>query len=599
MTNPNPTNPIPQRLQALRAAMREHGLTHYLVPSADEHVNEYLPLWRARREFASGFTGSAGDALVGLEDAWLFTDGRYHLQAERELAGSTYELSKVGAAGHDSLAERLRVLPAGARVGVDPMVLPIATAQAYRAVLGRVGGELVGVRGNLIDPLWSDRPAPATSELVPVDLAWVGRSCAEKLAALREDLAAAGADATVVVKLDQIAWLTNLRSRDDVPFNPVFEAYAFVDGEALHLFLHGGERRLPAAARRDLPGLAVHEHGDFLTFLTALDRERRVLLDPSGTTLGVQEALAANPRVALVEARSPIEDAKARKNEVEQESMRRANRRASGAKARALAWLRAELAAGRRVTERRFRERIEELYEGLEDFWGLSFNTISATGANGAVMHYGEAADVPLEPGQLFLIDSGSQVGGGTTDDTRTVAVGEPTAEQRRLYTLVLKSHVASASAVFPSGVPGTALDSITRGPLWREGLNFDHGTGHGVGCFLNVHEGPFALAERERKPFATNPLLPGMVTSIEPGYYRPGWGGIRLENLYLVVEDHVDDTGKAWLRFEPLTFIPFDRRLIDDELLDERERDWLEGYERRCREELAKELEPAEVAGL
>ncbi len=592
---------IPERLEALRGALRADGLTHYVVPSSDEHLNEYLPDWRQRRPWITGFDGSAGDALVGLEDAWLFTDGRYHLQAERQLAGSGVSLSKVGAPGHPTLVEHLRAAAraAGGRivVGCDPMILAVGAGRALEDALRAEGAELRPVSPNLIDPLWDDRPAPATSELVAPPLEWVGPSSAEKLAAVRAELERLGANALPVVKLDQLAWLLNLRSKDDVDFNPVFEGYAWVDGDAVHLFVHGGGARVPAAA--DVPGLAVHAYDEFPGFLAALPAGTRALVDPSGVTLGVLQALQARDGVAVVEGASPVEQHKAHKSEVEVESMRRANRRASAAKVRALRWLDERLAAGERVTERAFQERIEADYRALPDYWGLSFNTISAAGANGAIMHYGSADETPLEPGKLFLIDSGAQVAGGTTDDTRTVAVGEPTDEQRRLYTLVLKCHAAGATATFPAGTPGTAIDALTRSPLWREGLNYDHGTGHGVGCFLNVHEGPFALSERERKPYAVHPLQAGMVTSIEPGYYLPGWGGIRLENLYLIVEDRVDDLGVQWLRFEPLTFIPFDERLIDRDMLDAREAAWLDEYTARVREELAQELAPDEAAAL
>lgn len=594
---------IPSRLDALRAAMREHGLTHYVVPSSDEHLNEYLPDWRMRRPWITGFDGSAGDAVIGLEEAWLFTDGRYHLQAEQQLAGTGVQLSKVGAPGHPTLIEYLRraARAAGGQVavGCDPMILAVGAGRALDEALRAEGAALLSVSPNLIDPLWTDRPAPARTPLVAAPLEWVAPAAADKLTTLRKDLEKLGANAIPVVKLDQLAWLLNLRSKDDVPFNPVFEGYAWVDADSVQLFLHGGEARVPASVAVSIPNLSVHAYEEFAGFLERLPAGTRAVADPSSTTLGVLQALEARDGVAVVDAPSPVESAKALKSKAEIESMRRANRRASAAKVRALQWLDGQLAAGAAVTERAFQERIEADYRALPDYWGLSFNTISAAGPNGAIMHYGSADETPLESGKLFLIDSGAQVGGGTTDDTRTVAVGEPTAEQRRLYTLVLKCHASGAMATFPAGTAGTAIDTLTRAPLWRESLNYDHGTGHGVGCFLNVHEGPFALAERERKPYAVHPLHAGMVTSIEPGYYLPGWGGIRLENLYLIAEDRVDDLGVQWLRFEPLTFIPFDERLIDRDLLDARETAWLDEYTNRVREELAQELAPEEAAAL
>lgn len=594
---------IPDRLQGLRAAMQQHGLSHYLIPSSDEHINEYLPPWGERRPFISGFTGSAGDALVGLEDAWLFTDGRYHLQASLELQGSTFQLSKVGAPGHPSLPEYLQQLARRSdsplRVGYDPMVLPVGAAESMQQLLEAEGASFVAVVPNLVDALWNERPTPPITQLVPVNLDWVGLSVARKLENLRKALAAQQANAHVVVKLDQLAWLLNLRSKEDIPFNPVFEGYGYVDQDSVHLFLHGGEQRLPASIRADIPGLVCHTHGEFLNFLNGLEANTAVSLDPSCTTMGVKKALIDNPQVKVIQQSSPIETAKACKTESERLSMKRANLRASAVKTRALQWVKSELQAGQPVTERRFQEHIESLYTEMEDYWGLSFNTISAAGEHGAIMHYGSADDTPLKTGDLFLIDSGTQVGGGTTDDTRTIPIGAPTAEQRRLYTLVLKCHIAAAGMVFPAGTPGTAIDAICRSPIWAAGLNFDHGTGHGVGCFLNVHEGPFALSERERKPYAVAPLHEGMVTSIEPGYYKPGWGGIRLENLYLMVEDRIDENGQQWLRFEPLTFIPFEGGLIDHDALNASEKAWLENYNRRVKEELAKELSAEELAAI
>lgn len=580
-------NAAPQRLEALRAALRARGLTHYFVPSTDEHINEYLPEWGQRRAYLSGFTGSAGDLVVGLADAWLFTDGRYHLQAEAELQGSGIALSKVGRPGEKTVLQYLEGLR-GCVLGYDPMVVSIGAAQALERAARAGGSECRALSPNLVDAVWSGRPQPPCTLLSEVPPRWAGRSTAEKLGDVRAALAAQQADALLVTKLDQLAWLLNLRSKDDVPYNPVFEGHALLTTQALHVFLHGGEHRLPAP----IPQTRVHEYGQFLGFLGALPPGTRVLLDPSGSTMGLKLALEANVTVVL--GPSPVEDAKARKNPGEQETMRVANRRASAAKAAALRWLEQQVAAGRGVSEREFQGEIERRYAETREYWGLSFNTIAATGAHGAIMHYKDADATPLRRGELFIIDSGIQAAGGTTDDTRTTVIGEPSAEQRRLYTRVLQCHIAAASLRFPAGTPGTAVDAVCRGPLWREGLTYDHGTGHGVGSFLNVHEGPFALSESARKPYAVYPLAEGMITSIEPGYYRAGWGGIRLENLYLVVADRRDENGVSWLRFESLTYIPFDERLIDRALLTEDERSWLDDYHARCRIELAKETPEA-----
>jgi Xaa-Pro aminopeptidase len=577
-------NPVAGRIEDLRAAARARGVHDYLVPSTDEHLDEYLPAWRRRREWASGFTGSAGDLLVGESDAWLYADGRYHLQAEAELAGSGIRLMKVGAPGQRSLlsdiAERARSRP-GLRLGVDPMVLPMAAAEAIEAALARHGGTLVRLSGHLVDPLWTDRPEPETSPLIEVPLEWAGLAPGAKLEAVRADLAAARARSLVILKLDQIAWLLNLRSRRDVPFNPVFESYLVLGPDFVELFLREPDRRLPPALRDRIPGLRVRPYAEFERTLSGIPGP--ALIDPLGTTAGVAEALRS-AGVEIATAPSPIELRKAVKNEAEMRAMAEANRRASVAKTRALLWLRRELEAGTIVTERAFRERIEALYAEQPGYFDLSFETIAATGAHGAIVHYGAAGDTPLAEGELFLIDSGAHIAGGTTDDTRTVSVGRAGPEARRLHTLVLKGHIRAARQRIPDGSSGAVLDALARAPLWEAGENYDHGTGHGVGAFLNVHEGPFAISERTRKSVAEQPLRAGYVTSIEPGVYVPGMGGVRLENLYLLRGEGPDAQGRRWLVLEPLTFVPFDSELIEDGLLEPMERAWLADYHARCK---------------
>ncbi|MBI5445401.1 MAG: M24 family metallopeptidase [Deltaproteobacteria bacterium] len=596
-----PASTIPERIEALRASMRQHGVSHYLVPSSDEHLNEYLPAWHQRRPWLSGFTGSAGDLLVGMtaDETWLFTDGRYHLQAERELEGSGIGLQKLGSRGSKSLREVLEGLAGRYReacaVGYDPWVLSLASAEELSRVLEDGGAKLRPLSPPLVDGIWTDRPAPPETPLLVCPPEWTGRTMKEKVDALRASLQRRNADATAVVKLDQIAWLTNLRSTDDIPYNPVFEAYLYVDADRVHLFLHGARVRLPAGFGNDLPGFAVREYGEFPGFLASVTG-RRVLLDPEATTRGVFDALSGS---RIIRAASPLDEAKAVKNEAERACMARASLLASVGKTRALLWLAAEIEAGRRVTEASFRDRIEGLYRELEGYRQLSFPTIAATGEHGAIVHYAGADETELRPGELFLVDSGIHLDGGTTDDTRTVTVRAPTPEQRAVYTRVLKAHIAGASQVFPEDAPGAALDAVTRSPLWSARLQYEHGTGHGVGAFLNVHEGPFSLTEARGRPAAGRGLKTGMITSVEPGYYRPGFGGVRLESLYLVTETGEEVDGRKWLCLVPLTWIPFDPRLIDLELLDETERAWLQVYHRGCLERLEPHLSADEAAGL
>ncbi len=590
---------VVKRISALRGAMGEHGLTHYLVPSSDEHLNEYLPPWRERRRWLTGFTGSAGDLLVGLDpdETWLFVDSRYHLQADRELAGTGVGVQRVGAAGGEGLREVLARLARDRgrdlAVGCDPMVLAAEAAEDLEQVLAQAGASLRFVTPNLVDRLWTDRTAPSGSPLFPCPLAWTGRPAAEKLAELVRAATDAGADAALVCRLDEIAWLTNLRGFDEVPYNPVFESFLYAGPDGVHLFLHEPGSRVPTGWLDDI---VLHPYGEFLSFLWARE-DVRVLVDPAGTTRGVLDALDAASGVTAVRRDSPVAGVKAVKTPAELAAVERANLLASVAKTRALLWLRAEVAAGRPVTEERFAGVLEAAYRDLPGFRQLSFPTIAAAGDHAAIVHYAGADRTDLRPGQLFLVDSGIHLAGGTTDDTRTVAVGPATAEQRRVHTLVLKAHAAVARQRFPDGAPGAALDAVARAPLWNAGLQYGHGTGHGVGAFLNVHEGPFAITGAGARPHAARPLRAGMVTSVEPGYYRTGFGGVRLENLYRVVEAGPDDG--RWLRLDPLTWIPFDPVLTDRELLDPAEEAWLDAYQAGCVERLAPHLSATERAAL
>ena len=577
------------RIASIARFAEARGLDQYLVPSSDEHLNEYVPPWRCRRAFASNFDGSAGDLLVGRSGARLFTDGRYHIQARRQLQGTDIELVPVGRAGSPSLVEYLA--EGGGRVGVDPMVVSNAAAGVLRDALAGGGGELVALDVNPVDEIWRDRPLPPVTKLHTLPSQWTGQTSEAKVRLLRDRLVEHEVQAFVTSKLDQIAWLLNFRSADDVPFNPVFEAHLLFVREEAHLFLNGGATRLPA----ELPGWTVHAYERFHDFLAQCAGER-VLADPEGTSWGVVD-LVERCGGTLVSAASPIEAAKATKNSAEQECMARANLRASAAKTRSLLWLREAVRSGVPVTEAIFRDRLEADYASLEGHWGLSFGTISAAGAHSAIAHYGTCDDTPLRTGELFLIDSGVHNGGGTTDDTRTVAVGTADPVARRVYTLVLKGHIQAAMARFPVGTPGTEIDALARGPLLAEGLDYDHGTGHGVGAFLNVHEGPFALAESARKSFAAHPLWSGMVTSIEPGYYREGWGGVRLENLYLVEE--CSDSSEPVLGFRCLTWIPFDSELVDRALLSTEEAHWFDVYQVECCRKLADLLEADERSAL
>jgi Xaa-Pro aminopeptidase len=592
-----------ERLACLRRLLADRQLDGYLINSTDEHLSEYLPEARARRAWLSGFTGSAGELLVGLEQSWLFVDSRYWEQADKQVDVQAVGVCKLGLAGHKGLIQTLKDLgqvrrASGRpfRLGLDPLVIAVEQWRTFERQLRPVEVEVSAVAGNLADrartelegglpALWSERLIFAVGEAV------AGQSAAQKLAAVRAEIERAGATVLPVTRLDQVAWLLNLRGWD-VPFNPVFIAYAVVTRTESYLFtaperLDGGVRAALPAEVRVMP---YEAYGEILARLSAVGTQA-VLVDVRQTTMGTLGCLGA---AEVVEADHPIEKLKAHKNTAEIASMQRANLQASRAKTRALAEVMRRFAAGEVVSERDVAEAVERCYREEPDFQGLSFNPIAGIGAHSSIVHYSTPdPGCPMTPGALLLLDSGAQYTGGTTDDTRTVVAGTPDPEQVRCYTEVLKAHINCAAQRFPKGTTGAQLDGITRANLWCAGLEYGHGTGHGVGAFLSVHEGPVGINKRAREE-----LQPGMVTSIEPGYYRPGWGGVRIENLYVVREVEKAD-GTVWYGFEPLTFIPFDARLIDLDRLDERQRGWLAHYNRAVYERLCPDLDPQEVRWL
>ena len=573
---------LAQRLERIYQRLTEYRVDAYLVPSSDAHLNEYVPTYQCRRAAISGFTGSAGDVLLSPHGNHLFVDSRYHLQAEQEVDVSQFRVHKVGLADAYTLKGWLTEMEkrrGSLRIGFDPFLHDMASHASYAAALSDAESALVPIDANLVDEVWQDRPAAPAQPIYSLPDEVTGRSVGDKLAAIRQQMAEAGAGALIVTKLDEIAWITNLRG-SDIAYNPVFESYLVIESERATCFT----RAAPSAAlRQELAtdmGFQSYEAYRQAVRELQVPTGRAVWLDPSGTTMGTR--LLLPDTTSIHEGRNPAVAMKAEKNDAEIDSMRRAHVHAAAAKIRSLVRLEQLLADGRDVSERAYSEMLHEEYSSEDGFSDLSFTTIAAAGSNGAIVHYSQASDdVLLTDGDLFLVDSGAQVMGGTTDDTRTVVVGSGTDRQRRLYTLVLRCHIQLARQKFPEGTSGAALDAVARSLMWNAGLDYGHGTGHGVGAFLNVHEGPQRLSPSG----SGEPLKPGMVVSNEPGYYEEGWGGIRLENLYVVVPD--DDmpphpSGKGWLRFEPLTLIPFDQRLVDREQLSSVEAAWLDAYHER-----------------
>ncbi|MFS8883487.1 aminopeptidase P family protein [Synechococcus sp. R55.3] len=567
---------VAARLQQLRQLLREQDLDGFWVPSADEHLNEYLPEHRKRRQWITGFTGSVGDALITRDRAWLWVDPRYHEQAEREVDPNLLTVIKGGLPNQPSLMEIVEELGSGFRLGVDPFTVAVATYRQLQAHAQAGGVLLIPVMENLVDKLaqGSAPVAPFDRPIDSVPTHLSGATPAEKLAQVRQEMRRKRVGLLPLTKLDQVAWLFNLRG-SDIPYNPVFWAYALVSLDRAALFTD--LERLSPPSRQFLAEAGV-ELWPYETYSQQLPQWAKsyapVGLDPKQTTQGTQELLQD---ASCRELEHPVEALKAVKNPTELEQMRRANRKASRAKIRTLAWIDRQIQQGIPISEADVAAIMEAHYREEGEWVGLSFNTIAGAGANSSIIHYGTPDPQKLlQPGELFLLDSGSHYLGGTTDDTRTVWIGPQPADPlfKRRYTEVLKAHIQCARQIFPPDTYGVSLDGIARSTLWQAGLDYGHGTGHGVGAFLNVHEGPNGIHRR-----ASTPLKVGMINSIEPGYYQPGWGGIRLENLYEVI---AIPEPEGWMGFRSLTWIPFDGRLIDWELLNEVQRAWLDEYHRQ-----------------
>lgn len=572
--NTQASNVQTSAVTALQQLIKAQRLDAYLVLSADEHINEYLPPENQRRQFVTGFTGSAGDCLIPAEGkAMLFADSRYYEQTDYEVDATTVQVSKVGMEGHPTLIQQLKSYATqkpGFRLGMDAFTIPHSLYQELEKLAEQTGLVLCPTETNLLDTHWgTDRPKPVLSSVYAVPDSYTGRSTAEKLSWLQQWMTQHRVDVFPITKLDQIAWLFNLRGQD-IDYNPVFIAYSIVTPGAVHLF--STQSRFEQAAIQSLQsitGIQLHPYQDYAKFLTVNVSGKRVLLDPKHTTYGTVQVVSSQQGVIVI-LDNPVEIEKGAKNATELRWMRETHYKSGQAKIKALYWLEQQLQAQKTVTEKSFADYLESCYAQVADYRGLSFNTIAGAGANSSIVHYGTpSSEKQLVAGELFLVDSGIQCLGGTTDDTRTVIVGEPTDLQKLRYTEVLKAHINCASQIFPKGTEGARLDGITRATLWQHQLDYGHGTGHGVGAFLNVHEGPYGIHK-----MATKPFVPGAIVSVEPGYYEPGWGGIRLENLYVVVEK-----SPGWYGFETLTYIPFDKRLIDVSRLNAEQRNWLRQY--------------------
>jgi Xaa-Pro aminopeptidase len=565
-----------ERVGALRAEFKRRGLDGFIVPRADRHQNEYVPPCEERLAWLTGFSGSAGVAVVLADRAVLFVDGRYTLQAREQVDAAVFVIEHLIDRPPDAWLEAN--LAAGARLGYDPWLHTVEAAEKLAKACATAGAKFVPAESNPIDAIWSDRPAPPLGPVVLHDLRFAGEEAAAKLARIGAEVAKARADALVVSDPHAVAWAFNIRGAD-VAHTPLPLSFALMPKEGRPTLYVDG-RKLANAVRHRLEELAdVREPAALVPDLAALGA--------AGKTVRLDQATAADALARTVtdaggkvsRGSDPIALMKAVKNAVEIEGARAAHRRDGAAVARFLAWFDRE-APGGGLTEIDAVAALESFRRDTGLLKDVSFPTIAGSGPNGAIVHYRvtRASNRRINAGELFLVDSGAQYEDGTTDITRTVAVGTPSAEMRERFTRVLKGHIALARAVFPDGTTGAQLDTLARQYLWAAGLDFDHGTGHGVGSYLSVHEGPARISK-----LGTPALKRGMILSNEPGYYRTGAYGIRIENLVLVVAaPAVAGAEKELNAFEILTLVPIDRRLIAPALLEPEELRWLDDYHAR-----------------
>ena len=590
------------RLDALRQELKRRDLDGFVVPISDEHMSEYVGGYAQRLEWLTGFKGSAGSAAVMQDRAAMFTDGRYTVQVREQVDGKLYDYEDVPATSPARwLASHAGK---GMRIGYDAWLHGIEWAEQTAKLLARKGAELVPVDGNPIDAVWSDRPAPSPAQAVPYSEEHAGRSSADKRAEIADWLKEEGYDATIVAALDSVAWLLNMRG-SDIANTPVALSYVVqhADGTA-ELFI-ARDKVSPQLAQHLGNSVTIRDRETFESALASFSG-KDVAVDTNHAVAGIFHALEAGG-AAVARADDPTVLAKAIKNPAEQRGHRDAQARDGAAVSRFLRWLSIEapkggvdeLAAAAKLREYR------DLDAGMKD---SSFDTISAAAGHAALPHYkvDEESNIPIPPGSIYLVDSGGQYLGGTTDITRTVWVGtadgsgEPTAEMIDRNTRVLKGHIQLAQACFPKGTNGGQLDTLARMHLWQAGVDYGHGTGHGVGSYLSVHEGPQRISKPGGAFAGTGTTLePGMILSNEPGYYKPGEYGIRIENLVLTVPVEIDRAEGEWLGFETLTFVPLDRRLVDKAMLTESEIGWWNRYHARVREIVAPLLEGEDLAWL
>ena len=577
----------PERVAELRKEMKRRDLDVFIVPKADEHQGEFVAKRSERLQWLTAFTGSAGTCAVMARKAAIFVDGRYTLQVKKQVSGKLFEAHH--AADKDLKTWLSENLSHGLRVGFDPWLITDAERRKLESVCTRAGAYLVAQPDNPIDAVWSGQPPAPITPRVPHAQKYAGETSAKKRKRLTDARNEAGLDTIVLSAPDAIAWLLNVRGRD-VPCTPVSLAFAVAHA--------AGGIELFTDPRKMSPGLEAHFGPEVVVMETEALADELSHIGSRGLKVGVDltnapAKIAMTLRQAgaeIVDTRDPTLAMKARKNKTERDGMRAAHLRDGIALARFLSWIEKSASRGK-TTEWDIGVKIDTLREELDLHRGPSFQTIAGYGANGAIVHYraSEKSSTKLKKGSLLLVDSGGQFLDGTTDVTRTIAIGKPTQEMKDRYTRVLKGHIALATAQFPEGTTGGQLDTLARKPLWDIGLDYEHGTGHGVGSYLGVHEGPQSISKRPSQV----ELEPGMVVSNEPGYYKSGGYGIRIENLVMV---RTIKPQKGWERkllgFETLTCAPFDLNLIEPKLLVRKEIEWINGYHAWVKKSLEKQLD-------
>ena len=561
-----------EKVFLLRSKMLALGIDAFIIPGSDPHMSEYTAAHWKKREFISGFTGSAGTVVILAEEAGLWTDSRYYLQAEEELENSGIELFKAAEPETPDYAEWIAErLDPGCTIAFEGEVFSIDDARKLSKKYKHYGIS-IDPNQTLLDDIWEGRPPIPDNSIFVHETQYAGLSRNEKIENIREEMRNLDASHYIITALDEIAWTLNLRG-NDVPYNPVFHAYLIISLDAVYLFID--THKITASIGKELAkdDISIHLYTDIFKWVKDMPVESGLMFDPSTTNAKIFSLI---PReVIKIEKNSIVRDLKGIKNSVEQEGFRKAMVKDGVAMVKFLHWLDINTPLGK-VSELSAAKQLKKFRAENENFVGESFKAISGFGAHGAIVHYSvtEETNIPLQPDNFYLIDSGGQYFEGTTDITRTIHLGTPTAQQKLDFTMVLKGNIALGTACFPIGTRGTQLDILARKPLWSQGLNYGHGTGHGVGCFLNVHEGPQSIRPTDNGVA----LKKGMITSNEPGLYRTGEYGIRTENLILAVDSHKTEFGE-FLQFETLTLCPIDLKSIESSLLTHEELEWLNEY--------------------